>query len=228
MKPIAIITARGGSKRIPHKNIKAFLGKPIIKYSIKACLDSGLFSNVIVSTDDLKIAQIARKSGATVPFMRSKKNSDDYATTADVVIEVLESLAKTQKLPENVCVVYPAAPLITVDHLKKTHNILKSKKKHVVFPVVEFDFPIQFSMTIKRDRIQYVDSKLEKRRSQDLKPHFHDVGMFYWLDVKQFFKQKKIIMKNAGYIELNSLECQDINTKHDWKLAELKYRMLKK
>ncbi len=226
MKSVAIIPARGGSKRISGKNIKNFLGKPIISYPIKACQKSKLFSSIIVSTDDTKIAEVAEKYGAIVPFMRSKKNSDDHATTGDVLLEVLQQLQKFEKLPEYVCVVYPTTPLLTTDLLKAAFNKIKKFKQSTVLPVSQFDFPIQFAMKIKKNGISYANRHTERLRSQDMEVHFHDTGMFYWINVKDFLKQKKIIMKKTGWVMVDTLSSQDINDMSDWKLAEMKYRLI--
>jgi N-acylneuraminate cytidylyltransferase len=152
MKTVAIITARGGSKRIPGKNIKSFRGKPIITYSIETALRSGVFDYVMVSTDDEKIAEVSLRAGAEVPFMRSQKNADDFSGTADVILEVLEELTRTGKKIETVCCIYPTAPFISVDTLKESFQLLKEKKFDSVFPVCSFSYPIQRGLEMGADR----------------------------------------------------------------------------
>ena len=146
MSNLAIITARGGSKRIPRKNVKPFLGRPIIEYSIEAALKSGVFDEIMVSTDDVEIAQIARKAGASVPFLRSDATSNDFATTADVIEEVLNQYAKSGEVFSNVCCIYPTAPFVTAEALTEAMNILSHEGADTVLPVVKFSFPPQRSV----------------------------------------------------------------------------------
>ena len=156
MGNICIIPARGGSKRIPRKNIKEFLGKPIIAYSIKAAIDSGLFDEVMVSTDNLEIADIAKKYGAKVPFMRSAKNSDDFATTFDVIEEVIQSYRSQNKDFENICCVYSCAPFVTSKILLKAYNQLIEKKFDSVFPIISYSFPIQRALKVDQGKVSMI------------------------------------------------------------------------
>ena len=227
MRKVAIITARGGSKRIPRKNIKDFLGKPIISYSIEKALKSGLFDYVMVSTDDNEIAEVAKYCGAEVPFMRSKENSDDFIGTADVILEVLTDLKKIGKQFDYACCIYPTAPLITVENLIESYKLLIDKQFDSVFPVCEFSYPIQRALEIKNSKTSMIWPENLNKRSQDLPAIYHDAGQFYWLNINSFFKEKKIFTQNTGSIVLNELQVQDIDNETDWKLAELKYKLIK-
>lgn len=227
MKSVAIITARGGSKRIPRKNIKAFLGKPIIEYSIEAALQSGMFQEVMVSTDDEEIAQIARNAGAKVPFMRSEASSNDFATTAEVIEEVLASYERIGKRFEQVCCLYPTAPFVTSNAVKTAMMLLEQEKSDAVIPVVRFSFPPQRCVVIKENRLAPKWPEDMKKRSQDLEPFYHDCGQFYCLNVKSFQEQKVIWMKDVVPFVQDESCVQDIDTLEDWKIAEMKYRILK-
>lgn len=226
MSSIAIITARGGSKRIPRKNIKPFLGKPIMTYSIEAALSSGLFDTVMVSTDDEEIAQIAKEYGAQVPFYRSERTSNDYAATADVVSEVLDEYAKCGIYYETACVIYPTAPFLTVDALKEAMGILLGGDADGVMPVVKFSFPPQRSVVMRNGLLVPSDPESMKMRSQDLEPHYHDCGQFYCIRVASFLKQRAMVMAHTMPYLQDELTVQDIDTEEDWKIAELKYRLL--
>jgi N-acylneuraminate cytidylyltransferase len=227
MRCIAIIPARGGSKRIPKKNIKDFLGKPIIAYSIAVAIESELFDEVMVSTDDQEIAKVAERYQAKVPFIRSAKNSDDYATTANVITEVLDSYKKHNQYFDYACCIYPTAPLITSASLKNAFNLLRSLKYNTVFPVAAFNFPIWRSLELKDGKIDMFWPENRDKRSQDLPKAWHDAGQFYWINVPAFCKEPLLYSSNSGSIELTSLEVQDIDTIADWKMAELKAQLLK-
>jgi len=226
-KALAIITARGGSKRIPHKNIKLFLGQPIIKYSIDTTLKSKCFDEIMVSTDDKKIAGISKKFGAKIPFLRSTKNSDDYATTSDVIKEVLSEYKKREIEFEYFCCIYPTAPFITAEKIKKALKKMKKNNADSIFPVVRFSYPIQRSLKIKNGRLKRIYPKYKKSRSQDLMPTYHDCGQFYWGKTKSFLKQGSILTDNTIGIETSELEMQDIDYPEDWKIAEMKYKIFK-
>ena len=226
MKRIAIITARGGSKRIPYKNIRDFCGKPIITYSIEAALNAGCFTNVMVSTDDEKIAQIAKEAGAEVPFLRSEENSGDFATTADVIKEVLEEYKKVGKEFTTACCIYPTAPFLTPKKLEESVGLLEEDKFDSVMPVVEFSFPPLRGMVKNGNKVNYKWEEYSQMRSQDLEKIYHDVGQFYVFNVKRFQETGKLVTENTGAIVLNEMEMQDIDTETDWKIAELKYRLL--
>jgi pseudaminic acid cytidylyltransferase len=225
-KTLAIIPARGGSKRIPGKNIKPFCGKPIIAYPIELALKSGLFSEVMVSTDDENIAEIARGYGASVPFLRSAKNSDDFATTFDVLAEVFEAYAGIGETFGQACCIYATTPLITHKRLLEGHQLLTGKQYDAVFPVLEFSFPILRSL--KRDNSGRIEMNWPENlnvRSQDLPKAYHDAGQFYWFDVAQILKKGKILTNNTGGIVIDAMEAQDIDTLSDWEVAEFKFNM---
>ena len=225
MANICIIPARGGSKRIPRKNIKEFLGKPIIAYSIQAALDSELFDEVMVSTDDLEIADIAKKYGAKVPFMRSAKNSDDFATTFDVIKEVI-NYYKDQSIEfDNLCCLYSCAPFVNPKVLLRAYNQLTKKNFDTVFPIIPFSFPIQRALRVNQGKVSMILEANLNIRSQDLEKSFHDSGQFYWCNTKQLLISKKLITSNSGGIEISELDAQDIDTDMDWDLAELKYQL---
>lgn len=227
MGNLCIIPARGGSKRIPRKNIKDFLGKPIIAYSIEAAIGSGLFDEVMVSSDDDEIIAVAKEYGANVPFRRSDKNSDDWATTADVIIEVLNNYMKKGNFFDHVCCLYPTAPMVKIDKLKESINYLIQGKFDVVFPIVSFDFPIWRGLQInEKGRSEFIWPEFARSRSQDLKPAFHDAGQFYWLDVAVFLKDEEILNSNTGNILISKMEVQDIDDSEDWNIAELKFKLL--
>jgi N-acylneuraminate cytidylyltransferase len=226
MSNLAIITARGGSKRILRKNIKDFLGKPIIAYSIEAALKSDLFDEVMVSTDDEEIAEIARQYGVKVPFLRSEKNAGDYATTVDVLIEVIEKYKAQGRTFENIACLYPSAPFTTSNKLKEAYTILISKKLDAVFPVMPFSFPIQRSLKINEGKLEYFYPEFENSRSQDLEMAYHDAGQFYFINTSSLLNNKSILSKNTGAILITELEAQDIDNETDWKIAEIKYELL--
>ena len=224
---IAIITARGGSKRIPHKNRKEFCGKPIIEYSIEAAKQAGIFDTVMVSTDDNKIAEIAKNAGAEVPFMRSEETSNDYATTADVLMEVLEEYKERGIRYENACCIYPTAPFVTGDKLRQAMDKLVKEKKDSVMPVVPFSFPPLRGMVINDGKLEYKWQEYAMKRSQDLEEIYHDCGQFYVFRVETFEKEKKLVTDNTAGMIISELEVQDIDNETDWQLAEMKYRLLK-
>tara|TARA_B110000967_G_C18876037_1_gene558330 strand:+ start:1237 stop:1923 length:687 start_codon:yes stop_codon:yes gene_type:complete len=226
MSNICIIPARGGSKRIPRKNIKLFLGKPIIAYSIQAALDSKLFDEVMVSTDDEEIAEIAKQYGASVPFMRSKKNSDDFATTFDVIEEVvLQYKSELNKEFENLCCLYSCAPFVTGNTLNSAYHKLVTKEFDSVFPILAYSFPIQRALNQRGGKISMINEENLNVRSQDLEESFHDAGQFYWCNTKALLSSKKILTSNTGGIVISELQAQDVDTETDWILAELKYQL---
>ncbi len=228
MKALALITARGGSKRIPRKNIKDFNGKPIIAYSIEAALGSGVFDEVMVSTDDEEIAEISRSYGAQVPFLRSEKTSNDYATTSDVINEVISEYEKRGKRFDILTCIYPTAPFITADKLKKAVEDLEKSDADTLIPVVRFSYPPQRAMEIHDGKLVFRQPENLKARSQDLTPHFHDAGQFYVTRTESFLKTNNLLMGSIIPLELSELEVQDIDNEVDWKLAELKYNLLNK
>ena len=226
MKILAIITARGGSKRIPRKNIKEFLGQPIIKYSIDAALNAGCFDEVMVSTDDDEIAAIAKAAGAVIPFMRSKNTADDFATTAQVIVEVIEQYKALGKEFDYFCCIYPTAPFVTSEKLQLAYNNLIKTGAHSVVPIVSFGFPILRSFKIENGIVKMNWPEYMQTRSQDLPPAYHDCGQFYFLKTDIFLRDKKLFTDFAIPIEMPESEVQDIDTEEDWKVAEIKYTFL--
>lgn len=224
MSSIAIITARGGSKRIPKKNIKIFCGKPIIAYSIEAALKSGCFDTVMVSTDSDEIAEIAKKYGAEVPFLRSAETSNDYATTADVLSEVLKNYIQKGKQYDWVCCLYPTAPFITAEKLKSAMECIRKSDATSLMPVVQYSYPPQRALIIEDNVLKYQYPSYEKCRSQDLKPIYHDCGQFYICKADLPLEKGTLIGDKAIPFILSEKEVQDVDTLTDWALAEVKYR----
>ena len=223
MSCLCIITARGGSKRIPRKNIKNFLGKPIIAYSISAALEAKIFDEVMVSTDDSEIADISHNYGAEVPFMRSEFASSDYALTRDVLLEVLNEYEKRGKTFEYFSCVYPTAPFITPEKLKNAFDLLKSSSADEITPVIQFSYPPQRAFIIKDGGLVYQYPEYKFSRSQDLEPVYHDCGQFYFYRTNIYRGLKKGTGKKLPLI-MPEEETQDIDNISDWQLAEIKYR----
>jgi N-acylneuraminate cytidylyltransferase len=223
---IAIIPARCGSKRIIQKNIKLFIKKPIIAYSIEAALKSNLFQEVMVSTDCEEIAKIALEYGVNVPFYRSKKNSDDFATTSDVLNEVLDKYKKMGKFFKYACCIYPTAVFITPEKLKQAYSLIVNGDLDCVMPVIPFSYPIQRALRLDGNKISYFFPEFSQTRSQDLESAFQDAGQFYFFNIKSFETNGKIMGPNSSPIILSELEAQDIDNEIDWELAELKKKRI--
>lgn len=226
MKRLAIITARGGSKRIPRKNIKEFCGKPILAYSIEAALQSGIFDKVMVSTEDEEIAEVAKKYGAQIPFFRSQEASDDYATTNDVILEVLEEYGKRGETYDLACCIYPTAPFVTADKLQGAVRALEESDADTLIPVVAFSYPPQRAMIVKEGRLVFRCPEYLDSRSQDLEPQYHDVGQFYVFRTDAFKRNRKLMVGNILPWIVPELEVQDIDNQTDWQIAEMKYRLM--
>ncbi|MBH9538440.1 pseudaminic acid cytidylyltransferase [Novosphingopyxis sp. YJ-S2-01] len=223
---IAIIPARGGSKRIPRKNLKDFCGRPIIAYSIEAALSSGLFEHVMVSTDDAEIAEVAREHGADVPFLRSAKAADDYASTADVLVEVIAEYRARGVTPDIAACIYPTAPFVTPEKLTVAAERLSMSEADCVMPIARFSFPIWRSFRRESDQVFYNWPEHAPKRSQDLPPAFHDAGQFYVFRVPVLERTGQFITDKTIGIEMPDLEVQDIDTNEDWAMAELKFGIL--
>ena len=222
---ICIIPARGGSKRIPEKNIKAFNGKPIIAYSIEAAIQSKCFERVIVSTDDSKIADIAREYGAEVPWLRSAETANDHAPIIDAIIEVLEQLEYKVKGYENLCCILPTAPFVSPKKIIESHTMLIQENYSAIFPVVEFSYPIHRALQMDdANKVSMITPENMFKRSQDLPKSYHDVGQYYWIKIAAAVQEKTFLVENCGGIAINPLESQDIDTLDDWALAEIKYQ----
>ncbi len=226
MRKIAIITARGGSKRIPRKNIKEFCGKPILAYSIEAARTSGLFDTVMVSTDDREIAELARKYGAEVPFFRSERTAGDFATTNDVLLGGLEEYEKRGECYDLGCCIYPTAPFVTAAKLKDALGRLEGSGADTLIPVVAFSYPPQRAMVVREDRLVFEYPRYLDSRSQDLEPHYHDVGQFYLFYTEAFRRNGKLMVGNILPYVVSEMEVQDIDNQTDWEIAEIKYRCM--
>lgn len=225
---IAIITARGGSRRIPGKNIRSFCGKPIMIYSIDAAKQSGMFDVVMVSTDDGEIAHIAREAGAEVPFMRSDAASSDYATTSDVLREVLEEYRRLGREFELAACLYPTAPFVTAHKLTTAAQLLKNHPEaDTVMPVVRFSFPPQRGVYLENGFLVKADPASYGLRSQDLRPVYHDCGQFYLFRPDRFCTTGQLIGEKVIPMEMKETEVQDIDNETDWQLAEIKFRLMK-
>lgn len=228
MKKLAIITARGGSKRIPGKNIKPFHGKPLISYSIEAALKSEIFDEIMVSTDSDEISDIAHSFGAKVPFQRSARNSDDYASTMDVLIEVINQYQELGNSFDQMCCLYPTAPFLTAKKIRDSHQLFESGQYHSLVTITEFGFPIQRAFRrLDNQTVQPISAVDFEKRSQDLEPHFHDVGQLYWFDVKKMMQTKNIITEKTVGFFVPPSEAQDIDTLDDWIIAEAKFQVMK-
>ncbi len=229
MNAIAIIPARGGSKRIPRKNIKRFAGKPIIGYTIEAAIKSGLFDKVIVSTDDEEIAAVAKSFGAEIPFMRPKSLSDDYTGSNEVLKHAIHWLGENGCPPEYVCCIYATAPFIQVSYLKEGFDKLITSEKSFAFSVTSFPFPIQRAVKIRDDEtIEAFNTEHIYTRSQDLEEAYHDAGQFYWGRAEAFLNDTVIFSKESVPVVLPRFLVQDIDTEEDWYRAELMYLAWKK
>jgi pseudaminic acid cytidylyltransferase len=226
MNNIAIIPARGGSKRIPRKNIRSFLGKPILAYSIDTAINSGLFNEVMVSTDDQEIAAISIQYGAKIPFLRSKDNSTDFATTRDVIEEVINNYKKNDILFDNICCIYPCAPLLCKYKIIESYDLLLKNNFDSVFPIVKYTTPIERALRLENNKVSMMNEKYLNSRSQDLDSYYYDAGQFYWLKKRVFDINKNIYNDNSGAIILSELYAQDIDNEIDWEIAKIKYKLL--
>lgn len=223
MKNLAIIPARGGSKRIPHKNIKPFMGKPIIAYSIEVALTSGLFNEVMVSTDDHEIAEVAKQYGASVPFVRTEKTANDYATLADVIREVLDGYSEQGQQFDNMCCILATSPLLQVTDIVEGYERLIHSDFSSIVPIVQFSYPILRSYRMNEEgEISFNWPEYSKTRSQDLDPAYHDSGTFYWHKINRWLSGN---VKRGGVV-VDEDRVQDIDTEQDWKMAEMKYKLL--
>lgn len=226
MSVIAIITARGGSKRIPKKNIKEFYGKPMLAYAIEAAKGAGIFDEIMVSTDSEEIADVARKYGANVPFMRSEKTSNDFATTFDVLEEVINEYKKQGKSFDKLCCIYPCVPFLTSKTLNESYKTFINGNYDALQPVCTYPSPIERAMRLDNGLLVPDSPEKLKIRTQDLQKAYFDVGMFYYCQTEVMLREKTLVPnKTAGYV-IDEPECQDIDTPDDWKMAELKYKLL--
>ena len=220
---LAVIPARGGSKRIPRKNIKEFHGKPMIAWSIQAALNSSCIDEVWVSTDDEEIAAIAQTYGAKVPFIRPAHLSDDFATTADVMQHaVQECQIQYQQLPDYVCCLYATAPFVQQQDLLQGFELIQSKDLDYVFSATNYSFPIQRAIKIDSDgKVNMFSPEFFNTRSQDLEEAWHDAGQFYWGTAQAWLQKHTVFSPNSNIISLPSYRVQDIDTLSDWHRAEM-------
>jgi pseudaminic acid cytidylyltransferase len=224
---LAIIPARGGSKRIPRKNIRAFEGRPIIDYSIAASRASGLFDRIVVSTDDAEIAEVARRSGADVPFVRPAALADDHAATVPVVRHAIDWCAEHGTPADEVCCVYATAPFVTAAELRSAHELL-SAGIDFVFTAARFHFPPQRGLLVDANGlVRPLLPEAIAKRSQDLPPVLHDAGQFYWGTAAAWQRHELIFCARARAYELPAERVQDIDTADDWARAEGLYRRWK-
>jgi pseudaminic acid cytidylyltransferase len=226
MSSLAIIPARGGSKRIPRKNIRLFEGKPMISYSIETALNSKLFEEVMVSTEDYEIAEIARQSGAAVPFLRSIENAQDGAGTVDVLLEVLREYESRNRFFEYGCCIYPTAPLLTAETITQGYQLLLAEGYDSVFPILRYSYPIQRALWMKGGRVTMISPEYYNTLSQNLTAAYHDAGQFYWFRVAAFKGKNHLWTDNSAGLVISEMRGQDIDVAEDWEVAEFKYRYL--
>ena len=223
---IAIIPARGGSKRIPRKNIKDFCGKPIIAYSIEAALQSGIFDEVMVSTDDEEIAEVSRHYGASVPFFRNPETANDYATTAQVYREVLNEYKKRGQEFSYLCGIYSTAPFVTDKILRAAFEKMQQTDADSLIPIVRFSYPPQRAYLLEEGKIVRQFPQYATARSQDIPPVYHDCGQFIVVKTESFLQKGIILTDNTISIEIPEMRVQDLDTAEDWEIAEVKYKWL--
>lgn len=226
MKTIAIITARGGSKRIPRKNIKNFMGKPMLSYAVSAALEANVFDEVMVSTEDEEIASVARACGAQVPFMRSARTADDFSTTFNVLDEVVEEYKKRGRTFDALCCIYPCVPFLRADILRAAYETFLSQEADAVMPVCAYPAPIEWAMCIEDGFLRPFNHETLKKRSQDLSPKYFDVGMFYLCKTDKMYQYGSLCPDYTVPYIIDEFQCQDIDTEADWKTAEIKYKVL--
>lgn len=228
MKKVAIIPARGGSKRIPNKNIKVFGGQPIISYSINAAKDSKLFDRIILSTDSKEIAEIGKSYGAEVPFMRPSELADDYTGTVDVLIHALNWLNVHDKFYNYFCCIYATAPFLNKVYINKAFDILRENKAVSAFSVTTYPYPIFRALKIDTNkRVKMFWPEHLHSRSNDLSEAYHDAGQFYWCDTEKFLKEEIVFSSDSVPVILPRYLVQDIDTPEDWETAEKLFLTLK-
>ena len=223
MNNLAVIPARSGSQRIPKKNIKDFFGKPIIAYPIELAIESNLFDEVIVSTDSPEIESIVVKYGASVPFLRSEKNSNNFATLTDVILEVIQVYEKLDITIDSICCILPTSVLISQKNLLDGYNKFKNNDLSSLIPVLRFAYPIQRALKEDSGLLSFREPEFAISRSQDMEPYYHDSGQFYWIKANKIVKEKSIFTSKTGYLELAEIETQDIDTQMDWDILKIKF-----
>jgi len=227
MKALAVIPARGGSKRIPRKNIRNFHGKPIIAWSIEATRASGCFDDIIVSTDDAEIAEVARAHGASTPFLRPAELADDFADTRSVIRHAQRWYLDQDINVDAVCCIYATAPFVQADDLRAAHDVLVNERCAYVLPITEYGFPIQRAVRLRDgNRLQMLYPDQFGTRSQDLEKTFHDAGQFYWGFPESWASDTPIFGADSVGLPIPSWRVQDIDTVDDWRRAELAFALL--
>ena len=225
MKCLCIIPARGGSKRIPGKNVKEFCGKPILAYPIEAALKSGIFDEVMVSTDDEQIAAIARQYGASVPFMRSAETANDFASTEAVHLEVLAEYKKLGLSFDYMCNIYPCTPMVTAEKLQQCFDVLRATGADCAQPMIRFPSPPQQAFHRVGEFMRFVNPDLAYERTQDLEPLYYDPGQYYFYNLSTFH-EKNMKTRTVAMLEISEKDAQDVDTLEDWAMAEIKYKLL--
>jgi N-acylneuraminate cytidylyltransferase len=227
-KTIAIIPARGGSKRVPRKNIKDFCGKPMLSWSVEAAVESGRFDHILVSTDDDEIAAVAEQAGASVPFRRPNHLSDDFAATRPVVNHAIESAQTLYGAIANVCCIYPTAPFLTSDAIRASGDLLREKRMDFVFSCTTFAYPIQRALRIiEGGGVEMMWPEHRTTRSQDLEEAYHDAGQFYWGRAEAFLRGQNVFGDGSAPWVLPRYIVHDIDTPEDWLRAELAFQVLR-
>lgn len=224
---LAVIPARGGSKRIPRKNCRLFFGKPMIAWSIEAALQSDLFDHVVVSTDDEEIASIAREFGADVPFLRSPELSGDLVATRPVVNDAIRRIGAQYAAPSQVCCLYATAPFVRPEDLVAAHAMLAQDGVEFVFSVAKYSYHIQRALKVNSHGfVEMCEPEYAASRSQELEDRFHDAGQFYWGSADAFLSNKSALQAASLPYVMPRERVQDIDTPEDWRFAELLFRML--
>lgn len=221
MSRVAIIPARGGSKRIPRKNVKSFCGKPIIAWSIEAAIASGCFDKIIVSTDDQEIADVAEQWGAEVPFIRPNDLSDDYSGTLPVIRHAVQWLDDHKLTVDYACCIYATAPFVSADDIQQGYQLIQQADSSYAFSVTSYAFPIQRAIRIMENgRMAMFNPEHFQTRSQDLEEAWHDAGQFYWGSTEAWLQEKPIFGEDSVPVKLPRYRVQDIDTPEDWARAE--------
>jgi pseudaminic acid cytidylyltransferase len=224
---IAVIPARGGSKRIPRKNIKLFCGKPMLAWSVEAAKASGLFDHIVVSTDDVEIAEVAKAHGAEVPFMRPVGLSDDHTGTSQVVAHAIEWYRAHGQMPDPVCCIYATAPFVIAEDLRRGLQTLNERNSDFTFSVTSYEFPIQRAIRLtNKESVEMFQPENFNIRSQDLEEAFHDAGQFYWGSASAWLSGKVIFGPYTSAVRLPRHRVQDIDTIEDWNMAEYLFRVI--
>lgn len=227
LKRVAIIPARGGSKRIPRKNIREFCGKPMIAWSIEAAITSGCFDRVVVSTDDAEIADVAKRYGAEVPFMRPAEFSGDYVGTLPVLRHAVDWLKNDGESIDFACCIYATAPFISPSDLQRGWELIRQEHASYAFSVTSYAFPIQRAIRITKDgRVAMFNPEHFNTRSQDLEEAWHDAGQFYWGTADAWLEERAIFGEGAMPVKLPRHRVQDIDTPEDWARAEWMFKAM--